>query len=158
MSGHLIIKEIVQETWNGPLPIKGAANVFANGDSQQETLKQHPLRAALSPDNCEHIQKAKCIELEWPLASGIKQSLRTAGLMPAWASPKPEEWVSLLLHFTTAQASPVWRAAVLMPAGARILGWFSVLGVFIGGVFTGFFFLFLEFKSFRVARHGGTHL
>ena len=59
MSGHLIIKEIVQETWNGPLPIKGAANVFANGDSQQETLKQHPLRAALSPDNCEHIQKAK---------------------------------------------------------------------------------------------------
>jgi hypothetical protein len=45
--------------------MKGAANVLANGDSWQKTmLKQQPLRAALSPEYCERVLKAKRTELE----------------------------------------------------------------------------------------------
>ena len=44
--------------------MKGAAHVLANGDSRQKTLKQQPLRAALSPEYCERVLKAKRTELE----------------------------------------------------------------------------------------------
>ena len=64
MSGHLVIREIEQETGNGLLALEGAANVLANGDSQQVVVTLDPLRAALSPKNCGHVRKAKHTELE----------------------------------------------------------------------------------------------
>lgn len=60
----LVIKEIEQEMVNGLLPLEGAVNVLANGESRQAAVKQYPLRAALSPESCGHVQKVKLRELE----------------------------------------------------------------------------------------------
>lgn len=62
--GHLVIKDIQQETENGLLPLEGAANVLANVDSRQEAGNRYPRRSALSPENCGHVQQAKRTELE----------------------------------------------------------------------------------------------
>lgn len=64
MSAHLVIKEIEQENVKGLLPLEGSVIVLANGELLKATVKEYPLRAVVSPENCELVQKTNCIDLE----------------------------------------------------------------------------------------------